>query len=134
MEDPFVHITQKIQSADRLPVLLSAAFVGLELADLTAQTLTEQTPAGSFPAYVTAQFEAAEARDALSRAPSLTRTSASPPTTRATTQDIAASVATLAKVLTQALIAAAETTTDPADKIACLDAALHVGRLHEALR
>jgi hypothetical protein len=134
MDDPFVHITQKIQSADRLPVLLSAAFVGLELADLTAQTLTEQTPAGSFPAYVTAQFEAAEARDALSRAPSLTRPSVSPPTARATTQDIAASVATLAKVLTQALIAAAETTTDPADKIACLDAALHVGRLHEALR
>lgn len=134
MNDPFTHVTEKIQTADRLPVLLDAALVGLELAGLTTQALTEQEHADALPAYVTAQYEAAEARDALTRAPSLTRPPAPTPAGQATHQDIAGSVAALAQVLTQALIAAAEQTTDTADKIACLDAAIHVGRLHEALR
>jgi hypothetical protein len=132
--NPFDHVTEQLHRADQLPMLLAAAYVGLELADLTTQALTEQNHTDGFSAYVTAQFEAAEARDALSRAPSLTRPNTPPPAGRTTSPDIAASVAALAMVLAQILTAAAERSTDVADKLACLNAALHVGRLHEALR
>jgi hypothetical protein len=132
--NPFDNVTEQLQRADQLPLLLAAAYVGLELADLTTQALTEQNQTDGFAAYATAQFEAAEARDALSRAPSLTRPNVTPPAVRTTSPDIAASVAALAMVLAQTLTAVAERSTDMADKLACLDAALHVGRLHEALR
>jgi hypothetical protein len=133
-DNTFDNVTDQLHRADQLPILLAAAYVGLELAELTTQALTEQNHTESFPAYATAQFEAAEARDALSRAPSLTRPNQPPQAGRATSTDIAASVAALAMLLAQALTAAAERSTDVADKLACLDAALHVGRLHEALR
>jgi hypothetical protein len=54
MNNPFTSITEQVQAADRLPTLLSAVYVGLELADLTTHALTEDGPAEHFPAYMTA--------------------------------------------------------------------------------
>jgi hypothetical protein len=134
VDNPFTQVAWQIRAADQLPALLAAAFVGLELADLTTEALAEQDPDEGFPAYLTARVEAAEARDALSRAPSLTWPAVRAPQGRITVDDIVGSLATLAMLLAQALVTAAERSSDPADRIACLDAALHAGRLHEALR
>ena len=134
MNNPFAQVAHQIEQADQLPVLLAAALVGLELADLTTEALTELCAHDEVPGYLTAQAEVAEARDALVRAPSLDWPETTLTHTPVTTDDVAASIAAMALVLSRALVTAAERSTDPADRIACLQAALHTGRLHEALR
>lgn len=133
--NPFDDVTQRLGKAGgKLPILLAAAYTGLELATSTTNALTDTCPDNEVPAYLTALNEAAQARDALAQAPSLVPIDRALPEPPTTGQDVADQVAAMAMALAQALVAAAEHSTDQADKIACLQAALHTGRLHEALR
>jgi hypothetical protein len=86
------------------------------------------------PASLTALTEAAQARDALAQAPSLTPPGHPFIPASRTSAEVTDSIATMALALTQVLVAAAENSANESDKVACLAAALHTGRLHEALR
>ncbi|WP_165975565.1 hypothetical protein [Actinomadura rubrisoli] len=47
---------------------------------------------------------------------------------------LAESIAALVMIVAEAVLNAASKTTDPADRVACLKAVHHAGRLHAALR
>lgn len=117
-----------------LPVLLTAAYVGLELATSAVRALSDTCAEQELDAVLMALTEAAEARDALGTAPSLIHPEQAFRPQPIDEHALASSLATLAMTLCQVLVIAAERSTDPADKAACLNAILHAGRLHEALR
>ncbi|MBA9002861.1 hypothetical protein [Thermomonospora cellulosilytica] len=80
------------------------------------------------------QADAANARDALRMASSLTDTALVPPDTDPIADATADSLADLTRDLHRELITASEKASDAVDKLACLTAALHTGRLLESLR
>ncbi|GAA1574441.1 hypothetical protein GCM10009678_66440 [Actinomadura kijaniata] len=86
-----------------------------------------------------AEGEAADALAVLAMAPSLPPSTSTDDTTPPTTPTslLIRSLAALADTtdrVTRVLIIAAETADDPVDTMACLTAALHAGRLRDALR
>ena len=119
MQEHFAYAAGRIRSACDLPSLLAAAFAGLELVERATSALSDRSPA-----HATALNEASNAWWALSRAPSLRRLEEAEPTE---------SVATFSLLVTQALVVATSRAVDPADRVACLQAARHAGRVHDAL-
>ncbi|MVZ99065.1 hypothetical protein F8568_001410 [Actinomadura sp. LD22] len=81
----------------------------------------------------TATTAAIDAWWALSQAPTLAWPSAAPMTTDQT-RELAEAIADFVLVVTQAILNAASKSTDPGDRVACLQAAHHAGRLHAALK
>ncbi|MEU5881200.1 hypothetical protein [Spirillospora sp. NPDC047279] len=111
----------------RLVSLLEAAHTDL----LTAEQIIAACAEGGFISWGLAESEASEAVRALKYAPSLppsvdARTPAIPP-------DDLKILHRLATSATQRLITAAALATDSDDRLACLQAALHAGRLSDAL-
>ncbi|GAA2614159.1 hypothetical protein SMC26_24065 [Actinomadura fulvescens] len=121
--------------------LLDVAHSSITRTAAALRELTERD--GGSLRWGAAQCEALLARDALVRAPSL-EADTTPPSERtpATDTDVTADFEetlaegfrTAATNAERALIKAAEITSNPDDKPACLIAALHCARLRDALR
>ncbi|GAA4238112.1 hypothetical protein GCM10022254_52710 [Actinomadura meridiana] len=124
----FDYVTQQIRTADSLPSLLAAAFMGLELIE-RATTVLAQT--GPEDAYQSALAEATDAWWALADAPTLAWPERS--LTNDELQEFAASVGALVLVVAEAILNVASKTTEPADRVACLRAAHHAGNVHAAM-
>ncbi|MEU5885192.1 hypothetical protein [Spirillospora sp. NPDC047279] len=123
------------ESADHrqtdLVALLRTTYADLLTAERIITGFSDHAP-GGFVSWGLAEGEASEAVRALRYAPSLQPPadpppSTDPPTTIKTLHELAASAA-------QALITAAELAIASDDRLACLQAALHAGRLATALR
>lgn len=113
-----------------LSEILHTALNDLAHAERVITSLAAHEPDG-FIAWGMAEGEAIQAHRALKQAPCL---KTAPPTTRSETDATADALFELARRVTQHLVRAAELATDPDDKMACLQAALHAGRLRDALR
>jgi hypothetical protein len=113
-----------------LTEILTAALNDLSHAERVLTAFADQTPDG-FIAWGMAEAEAAQAHRYLLQAPSLQAGASSPVTDSSATQD---SLHELAARTSRELVRAAELAGDPADKMACLQAALHAGRLRDTLR
>ncbi|MFI0351006.1 hypothetical protein [Actinomadura sp. 9N407] len=110
--------------------ILNTALDDLSHAERVITAFADQTPDG-FIAWGMAEGEATQARQALLQAPSLRSPAASPVTDATATTD---ALYELASKTSRDLVRAAELAGDPADKMACLQAALHAGRLRDNLR
>ncbi|MBO2447136.1 hypothetical protein J4573_08565 [Actinomadura barringtoniae] len=124
-----------------LTSLLNTALNDITRIAATLRELTERD--GGLLRWGTAQCEALLARDALVRAPSLdpdrTRPDSparrvEPHRTTTSNEAVATTFRTGATDAERALIKAAEIAPHPDDVLACLTAALHCARLHDALR
>ncbi|MDL4813066.1 hypothetical protein [Actinomadura opuntiae] len=110
--------------------LLTTALADLAHAERVITAFAAQEPDG-FIAWGMAEGEAIQAHRALRQAPSL---HAAAPTDHNTANATADALFELASKVSQSLVRAAELASDPDDKMACLQAALHAARLREALR
>ncbi|QKG20098.1 hypothetical protein [Actinomadura verrucosospora] len=110
--------------------LLNTALNDLAHAERVITAFAAQEPDG-FIAWGMAEGEATQAHRALRQAPSL---QAAAPADHDTSNATADALFELAGKVCQSLVRAAELAADPDDKMACLQAALHAGRLREALR
>jgi hypothetical protein len=131
MKHQFDYVTCQIQAANTMPALMASALAGLELVERATKLLATITPGKPHLPYQNAMAEAAKARDALAGAPSLAgpRNPAllsAPAFTRSITE--------LVLVIAEAVLNAACKATEPADRVACLKATQHAGRLYSALR
>lgn len=140
-EDPlnhqFQYLTRQIKAADSIPALLTCAFIGLDLVERAITVLpdidigTDTDQAG--PGNETALIETTDAWWALSEAPTL----AWPASAAMNTDDVrqlAEAIAGFVLVLAEAMLNVASKSSDPGDRVACLRAAHHIGRLHAALK
>ncbi|KAB2388684.1 hypothetical protein [Actinomadura montaniterrae] len=109
--------------------LLNTALNDLAHAERVITAFAAQEPYG-FIAWGMAEGEATQAHRALRQAPSL---QAAAPTDLDTANATADALFELASKVSKSLVRAAELASDPDDKMACLQAALHAGRLREAL-
>ncbi|MEU5885190.1 hypothetical protein [Spirillospora sp. NPDC047279] len=134
MQEHIDYVAKQIQSADRIPALMTAAFIGLELIERAATLLTELAPADAYPAYSEALAEATDAWWALSEAPSVAWPRGPHRSEPAEYREFTDKLTKLVLVVAEALLNAASKTTDPADRVACMKAAQHIGRVHTALR
>jgi hypothetical protein len=125
----FDYATRQIKAADSPPALLAAAFMGLELIERAATVLAQTAP-GS--AYQTTLGEASDAWWALAEAPSLAWPQHAMPDTNIT--EFAEAITSLVMVVAEAILNVAATTTQPADRVACLRAVRHAGNIAAALR
>jgi thioredoxin-like negative regulator of GroEL len=110
--------------------ILSSALNDLAHAERVITAYAAQEPDG-FIAWGMAEGEAVQAHQALRQAPSLHTAT---PTDYTTVNATADALYELARKISQSLVRAAELASDPDDKMACLQAALHAGRLQETLR
>ncbi|MVZ99063.1 hypothetical protein F8568_001400 [Actinomadura sp. LD22] len=110
--------------------LLATALNDLAHAERVITAFAAQQPDG-YIAWGMAEGEATQAHRALRQAPSL-QTAA--PADQDTADATADALFELAGKVSQSLVRAAELASHPDDKMACLQAALHAGRLREALR
>ncbi|TDD84313.1 hypothetical protein [Actinomadura rubrisoli] len=110
--------------------ILTTALNDLAHAEQVITCFASQEPDG-FIAWGMAEGEATQAHQALRQAPSL---QTSVPADYTATNVTADALFDLARKISQSLVRAAELAGDPDDKLACLQAALHAGRLSEALR
>lgn len=110
--------------------ILTTALNDLAHAERVITAYAAQQPDG-FIAWGMAEGEAVQAHQALRQAPSLHTT---PPTDHTEADATADALFHLATTVSQSLVRAAELTGDPDDKMACLQAALHAGRLRDTLR
>jgi hypothetical protein len=110
--------------------LLNSALNDLAHAERVITAYAAQSPDG-FIAWGMAEGEAVQAHQALRQAPSLRATLPADDTGVNATAD---ALFDLARQTSQSLVRAAELACDPDDKMACLQAALHAGRLRDALR
>jgi hypothetical protein len=110
--------------------LLNTALNDLAHAERVITAFAAQEPDG-FIAWGMAEGEAAQAHRALRQAPSL---QAAAPADLDTANATADALFELASKVSKSLVRAAELASDPDDKMACLQAALHASRLREALR
>jgi hypothetical protein len=131
--DPFAQMTSQLQQITGRTALMSAAYIGLALMERAGTALVELGPEENLPAYETAVQEAVNAARALSSAPSLASQGLSSPTVDAADAAFHAQLLTLALAVHQTLVAAATHVLNEADRVACLEAALHTGRVHQAL-
>jgi hypothetical protein len=110
--------------------ILTTALNDLAHAERVITAYAAQQPDG-FIAWGMAEGEAVQAHQALRQAPSLHTT---PPTDHTEADASADALFHLATTVSQSLVRAAELAADPDDKMACLQAALHAGRLRDTLR
>ncbi len=110
--------------------ILNQALNDLAHAERVISSFADQGTNG-FITWGMAEGEATQAHQALRRAPSLRSAAPSDHTAASATAD---ALFALAKKVSQDLVRASELASDPDDKLACLQAALHAGRLREALR
>ncbi|MFE9106995.1 hypothetical protein ACFYYL_33845 [Actinomadura geliboluensis] len=110
--------------------ILTSALNDLSHAERVITAYAAQQPDG-FIAWGMAEGEAVQAHQALRQAPSL---HAALPTDHTEVNASADALFDLARTTSQNLVRAAELATDPDDKMACLQAALHAGRLRDTLR
>ncbi|TDC73849.1 hypothetical protein [Actinomadura sp. 7K507] len=110
--------------------ILNSALHDLAHAEQVITSYAAQEPDG-FIAWGMAEGEATQAHQALRQAPSLHTIA---PTDYTAVNATADALFELARKISQSLVRAAELASDPDDKMACLQAALHAGRLREALR
>lgn len=110
--------------------IINSALNDLSHAERVITSYAAQQPDG-FIAWGMAEGEAVQAHQALRTAPSLRAT---PPTDHTELNATADALFSLASKVSQDLVRAAELAGDPDDKMACLQAALHAGRLRDALR
>ncbi|MFF0523494.1 hypothetical protein ACFYTC_32745 [Actinomadura nitritigenes] len=109
--------------------LVERAITVLPDIDIDIGTDTDQAGPGN----ETALIEATDAWWALSEAPTL----AWPTSAAMNTDDVrqlAEAIAGFVLVLAEAMLNVASKSSDPGDRVACLRAAHHVGRLHAALK
>ncbi|MFG2006168.1 hypothetical protein ACGFNU_44165 [Spirillospora sp. NPDC048911] len=132
MFDYIAYVTRQIQSANRIPALITAAFVGLELTERAATVLLENAPEEAVDAYRSALTEATHAWWALSHAPSLAWPD-DPDADYVAPHELAVALRDLVHVVTDALHGVAAQSIAQADRTACLIAASHAVRIHEAL-
>lgn len=144
-EDPlnhqFQYLTRQIKAADSVPTLLTSAFTGLNLIERIVTVLpnpdtapgTDSDVEQSGPGYETALIEASDAWWALSEAPTL----AWPGATTMIADDLhqlVEAIAAFVLVVTEAMLNAASKSSASGDRVACLQAAHHAGRLYAALK
>ncbi|MEU5992826.1 hypothetical protein ABZ806_27985 [Spirillospora sp. NPDC047418] len=133
MEVPLKHFfdyaTRQIKTADSLPALLAAAFMGLDLIERAATVLAQAVPED---AYRTALADVSDAWWALAEAPSLAWPDRSMPDTEI--PEFTEAIAALVMAVAEALLNVASKTTKPADRVACLRAVHHAGNVAAALR
>jgi hypothetical protein len=136
-EDPlnhqFQYLTRQIKAADSVPALLTCAFIGLDLVERAITVLPDIDTDQAGPGNQTALIETTDAWWALSEAPTL----AWPTSAAMNTDDVrqlAEAIAGFLLVVTEAMLNVASKSSDPGDRVACLRAAHHVGRLHAALK
>lgn len=110
--------------------ILNSALNDLAHAERVITSYTAQQPDG-FITWGMAEGEAIQAHQALRQAPSLR---AILPADHTAVNASADALFDLARKISQSLVRAAELAGDPDDKMACLQAALHAGRLRDALR
>ncbi|WP_067466150.1 hypothetical protein [Actinomadura macra] len=110
--------------------ILNNALNDLAHAERVITAYASQEPDG-FIAWGMAEGEAVQAHQALRQAPSLRATVPADYTAVNATAD---ALFELARKILQSLVRAAELANDPDDKMACLQAAQHAGRLRDALR
>jgi hypothetical protein len=110
--------------------ILTSALNDLAHAERVITSYAAQQPDG-FIAWGMAEGEAVQAHQALRQAPSL---HATPPADHTEANATADALFNLASNASQSLVRAAELAADPDDKMACLQAALHAGRLRDTLR
>ncbi|MEV3924600.1 hypothetical protein [Actinomadura coerulea] len=110
--------------------LLNSALNDLAHAERVITAYAAQSPDG-FITWGMAEGEAVQAHQALRQAPSLRAKLPADHTGQNATAD---ALFDLARKTSQSLVRAAELASDPDDKVACLQAALHAGRLRDALR
>ncbi|WP_339153699.1 hypothetical protein [Actinomadura luteofluorescens] len=125
----FDYAARQIKTADSVPALLAAAFMGMELIERATTVLAQTAPEDT---YQTALAEASDAWWALADAPTLTWPDRSLSDTDVS--DLAESIAALVMVVAEAILNVASKTTDPADRVACLRAAHHAGNVHAAMK
>ncbi|MGW2307771.1 hypothetical protein [Actinomadura luteofluorescens] len=125
----FDYAARQIKTADSIPALLAAAFMGMELIERATTVLAQTAPED---AYQTALAEASDAWWALVDAPTLTWPDRSMSDTDVS--ELAESIAALVMVVAEAILNVASKTTDPADRVACLRAAHHAGNVHAAMK
>jgi len=128
------HVTRQLQQATARSTLVATAYIGLELVSRAALALAELCPEPDVPAYQAAILEADEASIALATAPSLTWPERDYLADLPDHEEFAAQLITLTLAVHQALLLAANKSHNPADRLACLEAALHAARAHQALR
>lgn len=134
MKEHLSHVTRQLQQAQARPALIATAYIGLDLISRAACALAEVCPEPDVPAYQAAILEADEAAIALATAPSLTWPERDYLNDLPHHQEFAAQLLTLTLATHQALRLAAHKSPNPADRLACLQAALHAARAHQALR
>ncbi|GAA0965417.1 hypothetical protein [Actinocorallia libanotica] len=134
MKEHLDHITRQLQQAQARPTLIATAYIGLDLVSRAASALAELCPEPDVPAYQSAILEADEAAVALATAPSLTWPERDYLAALPHHEEFAAQLITLTLAVHQALLLAARKSPHPADRLACLEAALHTARAHQALR
>ncbi|MFC5187200.1 hypothetical protein [Actinomadura harenae] len=128
MNEHIRYVTGQIQDADTLPALLTAAFYGLETVERATALLAETTPENHRTDCDNALTASVDAWWALSDAPTWSSPGHSTPA------ELAARTSALVLLISQTLLQAANKTSDPADRIACLTAVHHAGRVHDALK
>ncbi|GAA4238106.1 hypothetical protein GCM10022254_52690 [Actinomadura meridiana] len=110
--------------------ILNSTLNDLAYAEQVITSYAAQEPDG-FIAWGMAEGEAVQAHQALRRAPTLRTAITTGYDAVNATADV---LFALAGNISQSLVRAAELANDPDDKSACLQAALHSGRLRDALR
>jgi hypothetical protein len=133
LKHQFQHLARQIQAADSIPARLSFAFIGLELVERATTVLPALGDDHARLDFETATIAAIDAWWALSQAPTLAWPSAAPMTT-GETQELAEAIAGFVLVVTEAILNVASKSAEPGDRVACLQAAHHAGRLHAALK
>lgn len=133
LKHQFQYLTRQIKTADSIPALLTTAFIGVDLIERTTTLLPDIGNDQARLDSETATIAAIDAWWALSQAPTLAWPSAAPMTT-GETQELAEAIAGFVLVVTEAILNVASKSSDPGDRVACLQAAHHVGRLHSALK
>ncbi|MWA02325.1 hypothetical protein F8568_022540 [Actinomadura sp. LD22] len=133
LKHQFQYLTRQIKAADSIPALLTAAFLGVDLIERTTTLLPDIGNDQARLDSETATIAAIDAWWVLSQAPTLAWPSAAPMTT-GETQELVEAIAGFVLVVTEAILNVASKSADPGDRVACLQAAHHAGRLHAALK
>ncbi|WP_433332980.1 hypothetical protein [Spirillospora sp. CA-294931] len=134
MNEHIAYVTKQIEASDTVQALLTAAFIGLELIERATTLLADIAPETRYPAYAAALAESTQAWWALAEAPALSWPEAAQLVADTGHREFADSINKLVLVTGEALLNAANKVSEPADRIACLKAARHAGRVHTALQ
>ncbi|HEU5023614.1 MAG TPA: hypothetical protein VFV01_01710 [Spirillospora sp.] len=133
LKHQFQYLTRQIKAADSVPTLLTSAFIGLDLIERAVTALPDAGGDPTRPDYEAAAIEATDAGWALTQAPTLAWPIARPITVDEA-RHLADTIAAFVLVVAEAMLTAASKSPDPGDRMACLRAAHHAGRLHSALK